>query len=118
MASLQHIIEPNGNLTFIADAKNLEDLQGIKDRVGGNDVGFLAQMLDEFGFVGNAQLWGISPEHIGALTEAPMLSDDVEHDDEGNVHVRGKVWYFPDYMVVDFAQKLLDEGRVTFRVAH
>jgi hypothetical protein len=115
---MQHIIEPNGNLTFIADAESMEDLQTIKDRVGGNDIAFLDQMLDSFGFIGNGRLWGISPEHVGALTEAPMLSDDVEHDDAGDVHVRGKVWWFPNYQVEDFAQTLLDRGRVTFHAAH
>ena len=115
---MHHIIEPNGNLTFIADAQSMEDLQRIKDRVGGNDAAFLDQMLDEFGFVGNGKLYGISPENIGALTEAPMLSDDVEHDDTGSVNVRGKVWYYPHYMLFDFAQALLDDGRVTFRLAH
>ncbi|MEX3984111.1 hypothetical protein AB4Y45_34725 [Paraburkholderia sp. EG287A] len=118
MASLQHIIEKNGNLTFIADASNLEDLQDIKDRVGGDDVRFLSEMMDTFGFVGNGQLWSIYPEHIGALTEAPLISDDVEHDDAGDVHVRGRTWAFMNYQLENFAETLLETGRVTFGAVH
>lgn len=115
---MEHIIERNGNLTFIADAKSMEDLQDIKDRVGGDDQRFLLEMLDTFGFSGNGRLHAIRPGDVGALTEAPMLSDGVELMDEpGLVGVYGKVWWYPNYAVSDFAEKLLENGRVTFALA-
>lgn len=54
---MKHIIEATGNLTFlIENDRDLEILEDIKDRVGGNDVRFLDDMLDQLGFLGNAKL--------------------------------------------------------------
>jgi hypothetical protein len=114
---MQHILEPNGNVTFIV-GDGREELETIKERVGGNDALFLAQMLDCFGYIGNARFTPISAEHISAQTEAPMFSDGVEHLDDGDVEVYGDVWYFPNYALEDFASTLLEKGRVTFRVLH
>ena len=35
------------------------------------------------------------PEDIGALTDAPILSDDIEYDDEGEVVRVGAVYWYP-----------------------
>ncbi|MFP3556911.1 hypothetical protein SB861_40295 [Paraburkholderia sp. SIMBA_049] len=115
---MQHIIEANGNLTFIADAASMEDLQTFRDRVCRDDVRFLYDMLDTFGFSGNGKLHAIRPGDVDALTDAPMLSDGVElHDEPGLVGLYDKVWWFPNYQVEDFAATLLDKGRVTFASA-
>jgi hypothetical protein len=113
---MQHIFETNGNLTFLVE-NSQEDLQTIKDRVGGDDVAFLVEMLDTFGYAGNGVLSAIRPVDVGALTDAPMLSDGVALRDSGETDVTGKVWWFPNYQVEDFATTLLEKGRVTFTLA-
>lgn len=113
---MHHVIEQNGNLTFHV-GKGREDLEDIRARVGGDDVQFLSDALDTFGFVGNAVLYPVQPENVGALTSAPMLSDDVDHLDDGGIMVRGRVWWYPAYELKDFAAELLEHGKVTFQLA-
>ena len=43
----------------------------------------------------------VPPEDIGALTAAPILSDEMVRDDEGRVTEAGRVYWFPDYQVRD-----------------
>lgn len=113
---MERILEKNGNLTFkIGDSR--ETLQDIKDRVGEDDVQFLAEMLDVCGFSGNGVLYPIAPEDVGGLTDAPMMSNGVEFPDEGGRIVYGDVWWFPNYQLENFANTLLEQGHVTFRAA-
>lgn len=115
---MKHIIEANGNLTFIIENdRDREILEDIKSRVGGNDVRFLDDMLDQLGFLGNAKLFGIDPVNVGALTDAPMLSDAIDLQDDGSIVVLGNVWWYPNYQVEDFAERLIERGSVTFRTA-
>jgi len=48
------------------------------------------------------------------LTDAPILSDDIEYDDEGEVVRVGTVYWFPQYDVVDPVAQLLTSGYVEF----
>lgn len=115
---MKHIIDARGHLTFvIEDDRDRETLTDIKDRVGGDDIQFLDDMLDQFGLRGNGVLYGIRPTAIGALMDAPMLSDYVEYLNSGDMVVRGNVWWYPNYMILNFAEQLLERGQVTFRAA-
>ncbi|KVP16858.1 hypothetical protein [Burkholderia ubonensis] len=115
---MQAIKEANGNVTFILegdDAEMLVDFQRQAQRNIDHEV--LASMLDHFGFLGNAQYMPIMPENIGALTDAPMFSDEVMYLDDGSIKVTGDVWWYPAYEVEYFARKLRTEGKVTFTKA-
>lgn len=113
---MDFITEPNGNITFkVGDSR--EDLFALKSRVGADDVSFLAEMIDMAGWLGNGVFTPIRPDDVGALTDAPMFSDAVEYSDLGAINVVGKVWWFPNYQVEDFANTLLEEGQVTFILA-
>ena len=63
--------------------------------------------------LGNGWSW-VRPEDISALTDAPILSDDIEYDDEGEVVRVGTVYWFPQYDVVDPVAQLLTSGYVEF----
>ena len=54
------------------------------------------------------------PENIGALTDAPIICDDLSIDDAGTVISVGDVWWFPNYQITDPWQDLKDRGRVFF----
>jgi hypothetical protein len=115
---MKSVIEPNGNLTFIMEAGDDYDMDIIHARCGGDDTRWLSDMLDTFGFLGNG-LETICPEYVGALTDAPMLSDDVELLDEpGKAEVHGRVWWYPQYEVHHFGEVLAKQRRVTFSLAH
>ena len=48
----------------------------------------------------------VPPEDIGALTAAPILSDEIVRDDKGRVKEAGRVYWFPDYQVRDEIEEL------------
>jgi hypothetical protein len=59
----------------------------------------------------------LRPEDIGALTEAPILTEDLETDHEGNVRHVGVVYWYPQYQVFDPVAQLLQNGCVDFERA-
>jgi hypothetical protein len=56
----------------------------------------------------------VRPEEIGALTDAPILSEEIEHDDQGNVLKVGMVYWYPQYEVLDPVEQLLENGYIEF----
>ena len=106
----------NGALRFHAAAEEKDDLMSILERCGGDDNRFLVEMLEFAGWEANGQLFSVRPEQVGALTEAPMLTDDCFHHDDGLLEVTGPIWWFPDYMLKNFAEVLVETGTVTFPV--
>src|SRR5690242_15093804 len=108
---MHYEITKNGNLAFVLDAD--DDREEIRDRMRGYAW---VDMLDACGLLGNG--WGsVPPEAIGALTDAPIVTDDYELTDDGRTVVHGRVWWFPNYCVEDPAETLADTGRVVFAAA-
>ena len=56
----------------------------------------------------------VPPEDIGALTSAPILTDEIERDDHGQVTSIGRVWWFERYAIEDPVETLLTTGKVVF----
>lgn len=54
----------------------------------------------------------------GALTSAPMISDDVSVEDDGTKVIYGTVWWFPRYALEDPVETLRDKGSVVFDLGH
>jgi hypothetical protein len=52
----------------------------------------------------------VRPEEIGALTDAPIISDNVERDDHGDITTVASVYAFMDYQVRSVASDLLNYG--------
>lgn len=111
-------ITPNGHLKFSLDPEDRDQIELMLERHGGNDKAFLTDMLDHFGFAGNGRLYPINPEDVGALTDAPILSDDVAYADDGKPIVMGNVWWYPSYECFNFAEELATAGEVIFSKAH
>lgn len=63
--------------------------------------------------INNGLDW-ISPEQVGALTNAPMLCDGDPVPDSTNSDGPGNVWAFMDYELRSFAEDLRDEGRAVW----
>lgn len=57
----------------------------------------------------------LDPGDVGALTESPILSQDVQWDEDGNILSVGRVYWFPEYQVKSEIQELLEHGEVVFR---
>ena len=57
----------------------------------------------------------VPPEDIGALTAAPILSDDVLRDEEGIAVEVGRVYWYPDYAVRDEIEEIRRDLVLIFR---
>jgi hypothetical protein len=56
----------------------------------------------------------IRPEEIGALTDAPILSNTVKRDEDGKLVNCDRVYWFPDYAVESPIRTLYNDGKVVF----
>ena len=74
--------------------------------------GMLAELCETV--TGNSAWEWVSPEDIGALTSAPILSDEVEQNDRGETVKVGRVFWFPDYAIRCPVEDLLERGFVEF----
>jgi hypothetical protein len=59
----------------------------------------------------------VPPEDIGALTAAPILSDEIVRDDEGRLTEAGRVYWYPDYAVRDEIEELRRDLVLVFQGA-
>lgn len=116
---MNFVITDNGNLELFSDASEKEELQEMLDKATHRDHGFLADLLEDTGWSPNGKLYQVQPEWIGALTDAPVLTDCLEYPDDYNAPptVTGTVWWFPNYMLESFAETLIKTGRVLFTKA-
>lgn len=114
---MQFNITPNGNLEITCEENDKQDLQDMLDKSTHKDHGFLADLLENTGWSPNGQLHQVQPEWIAALTDAPILTNDLLYDLEDSPTVSGTVWWFPNYQVESFAETLIREGKVIFTKA-
>ena len=101
----------NGNLhiTLLPEAR--EDVQEIASSQELTADNKLAEVIEWH--LGEG--WSfISPEDIGALTDAPILSDDIDYDEYGKVRHVGAVYWYSEYEVKDPVAQLLENGFVDF----
>lgn len=112
-------INPNGSLTITRDDSEVAELQELLDRAPHKDHSFLADLLGDYtGWEGNGRLHVVRPEWVGALTDAPIVADEVVHNDDGEMPtVPGNVWWFPQYEMRSFAEDLIRNGKVIFTAA-
>lgn len=95
-------------IVLLPDAR--EDVQAIAEAELDADSK-LAEVIEWQ--LGNGWSW-VRPEDVAALTDAPLLSDDIEYDEQGEVVSVGVVYWFPRYDVVDPVDCLLADGFVEF----
>ena len=106
-----------GNLVIKAEPEDAEMLQDIRGRYMNDDLGFLEELLELTGWSTNGRLCRVRPEDIGALTDAPIVTNEWSVEDNGEFLVTGKVWWYPNYMVSNFADGLMTLGHTTFQLA-
>lgn len=59
----------------------------------------------------------VSPEEVGALTDAPIVGD-VDRDDQGGLRKVHSLYFYPDYAVNNFADEMKADGFVIFKKAN
>lgn len=122
---MKYKILPSGNLQFSIDKdcaqrlmiEDIEILQDIKDTCQGDDIASLVELLEAYQWRGNGNLYDVFPDDVGALTDAPMLSNEVDFCEDGEIIVVGIVWWYPDYAVSNWLDVLIKNGNVVFTKA-
>ena len=58
----------------------------------------------------------IKPEFVGALTSAPIIAKGVSINSNGHMQFDSnyKLWWFPDYMIMDEFEEMFNTGHVYF----
>ena len=56
----------------------------------------------------------VRPEDIASLTDAPILTEEIDTDNQGNVPWVGTVYWYPQYDVRDAVAELLENGSIDF----
>lgn len=104
---------PNGDLKFTLTGETLDYVWEQYVAGAWSDI---ADLVCEYDLTANGELYTILPEWIGALTSAPIFSDELDYDggDTDTVSHVGRVWWFPDYQILDPMRILLDTGEVIF----
>jgi hypothetical protein len=116
MSYIEIVKNPNG-ITLKLTPAGREELQS-RMGPGGGWVKCLRSILADLLEDHLANGWEfIEPAEIGALTSAPILSDEVERDDEGKLVWLGNVYWFPDYAVRCELEEMLENGEVFFPAA-
>lgn len=58
----------------------------------------------------------VLPEHVGALTDAPLISDTCPYGDNSEVDCEDcSIWWFPNYMIENCLDTLYNTGQVIFK---
>ena len=100
---LQIVLTENGQTEF-ATIQEQWDLYGIHAA--------LCALLEDHLYNG----WEmVPPEDLGALTSAPILSDEIGRDAEGRVTEAGRVYWYPDYQVRDEIEELRAHLKLLFQ---
>jgi hypothetical protein len=75
------------------------------------DYNTFYELLEEH--LTNGLEW-INPDDLGAMTDAPILSDVVERDEDNKITSCDYVWWYPNYQVSSPLDELKENGRVIF----
>jgi hypothetical protein len=59
---------------------------------------------------------GLANPFVG-LTCAPCIAESIDVDDDGEMSIVGRLWWFPDYAVLDPVDVLKRKGSVIFYAA-
>ena len=111
-----HLCEaPNGILDLVLSEQGREqfaEIESIRKSYGSRAA--LAALLKDHSQNG----WEfIPPWDLGALTSAPILSREIERDDEGRAVAVGRVYWFPEFAMLDEIEELRRTGFLEFRGA-
>ena len=104
-------IQKNGYLKITADNEGRADLkEAYTSKYGGGYQKAEGEVIDAL----HDRFHFILPEWIGALTSAPIFSDDLTIEDDGTISHVGDVWWFESYQITDPWEVLKNTGRVIF----
>lgn len=114
---LQCEVMERGNLLVLADNQARAWIKEEQDRGQSSDD----ILWDGFeGYWNNGSYYpfdaGQANPFVG-LTSAPCIAEEMDIDDDGSRRIAGRLWWFPNYCVIDPVEELKRKGRVIFTFA-
>lgn len=106
---------PDGNLHIVLNARGREEFDEIASVRKQYGIRAALAVLLEDHLMNGWEL--VPPRDLGALTAAPILSREIERDLHGTVIAAGRVFWYPDYAVLDEIEELRRHGFLEFRGA-
>ena len=104
---------PEGNLAIHLTAEGQKEFPTIEAERDARGINAALHLLLEDHL---ASGWDyVAPEDIGALTAAPILSDNVLWDDAGDVAAVERVYWYPDYQIHDEIEELREKLVIMFQ---
>lgn len=104
---------PDGNLQVMLNDRGRQDfgeIETVHSRYGAR-AALITLIADHL-----QNGWElVPPEDLGALTAAPILSREIERNLFGQVVTAGRVYWFPEYAVLDEIEELRRTGNLEFR---
>lgn len=117
---------PNGDLKMIAtDAfrneflpyQNFDPEAYAEDERWGDNFDYYRAIRDLIeDIVVNSNWDWVEPAAIDALTDAPIITDDMDYPDSGEVapHPEANIWWYPSYAIRAFIDDLIRDGETVF----
>ena len=102
---------PNGNLRISL----LEDQRDSVQEIAAKEITADSKLAETIEWQLGEGWSFVRPEEIASLTDAPILTEEIDTDDQGNVLWVGTVYWYPQYDVSDPIAKLLEDGYVDFQ---
>lgn len=104
-------ITPQGLKITLTPEGREEIQEAIEDQKNIGAVAFLIDLCEHPLCNGWTE---VRPEEVGALTDSTIFAREFDRDDEGKLTSVGDVFWFPNYMVENPVQTMLDKGFVIF----
>lgn len=104
---------PDGLTLRLREDFNKEELKQALEEKG--EIALIGEFFENL--FANSSWREVDPEDIGALTSAPILGDDVNMNDQGDITSVGNVYWYPDYQVKSFFDDLIEDGTTFFTLA-
>src|SRR5260370_3284526 len=96
-------------ITLLPDAGVREQVEEIAAK----DIDADSKLMEVLEWnLSNTEWAFVQAEDIGALTDAPIVSDEVDTDDHGTVTGVGRVFWWTQYEVKDAVETLLRDGQI------
>lgn len=105
----------NGNLKLTLTVNGKEELTDwLKD---GYNIGIWSNLLEQTSCNGSYAY--TDANEVGGLTDSPMIISERDIDDEGEIVFtkNTKIWWYPNYMVIDELTELLNEEELIFTLS-
>jgi hypothetical protein len=114
MQCLNFEILKNGNLAITATKDGIELISESNNTH--NDTWW--DLLEYTSCNGSYTL--VEPHEVGALTDSPIIAENIEYDEIDGKLIKifpDKIWWFPEYCIIDELEKLKNGETIEFTLA-